>query len=685
MAKIVGTSGNNTLHGGAARDSIYGLGGLDRLFGGGNDDLLAGGSGNDVLMGEAGNDSLHGDTGADKLDGGLGNDWALYLDGATGGVRVFLYQHRGLGGAAQGDTLFNIENVQGSKFADALHGDAKDNALFGNGGNDMLYGREGSDTLSGGDGADRLDGGAGSDWATYKDGAKRAVVVSLFNNANGLGAAGDRLYGIENVQGTQFADTIFGSAGGNKLYGEAGSDKLYGREGSDELTGGAGGDRLDGGDDFDWVLYGDEKAGVIVSLFDNANGGAAAGDTIFNVEGVLGTKFGDVIHGTSVANYLMGGGGNDSLFGREGDDTLDGGTGSDSIDGGDGVDWVVFRSANARIIVDLADSGQNGGFATGDLLIDVENVEGTDFNDIIWGNAFSNTLSGGKGDDELHGREGSDVLFGGAGNDKLFDEDVASASDLDIFLPGSGADEVTGDGNDSVEYSDLSVGVVVDLSVTGANQTGGGADGDVLVGILSITGSNLGDTLTSSVTGHGADIATLRGLGGNDTITLNHNNDRGYGGDGSDTLILKATGQLADGGDGSDTLDASAATNATLYGGSGLDTLTGNAAQRDFFVLELNKGADTITNFVSGGLTGDRLAFDNAVYTGIGAALDAGELAILNGGTIQGTAANAQFLFDTVSRGVYYDADGSGAGAAVLLATLNVAVTTLSVGDFQIF
>lgn len=61
------------------------------------------------------------------------------------------------------DTLSNIENVEGSQYADAISGDIGDNRLSGLSGDDALNGGAGNDILDGGAGNDTLDGGTGDD------------------------------------------------------------------------------------------------------------------------------------------------------------------------------------------------------------------------------------------------------------------------------------------------------------------------------------------------------------------------------------------------------------------------------------------------------------------------------------------------------------------------------------------
>src|SRR5688572_19306257 len=104
---VFGTIGNDTLD---AADGV--TNGNDVIFGDLGDDKIFGLGGDDVILG---------DEGADHIDGGTGNDTASYLF-AEAGVEVSLAQGQGFTGEADGDTLKNIENLDGSKFADLLVG-----------------------------------------------------------------------------------------------------------------------------------------------------------------------------------------------------------------------------------------------------------------------------------------------------------------------------------------------------------------------------------------------------------------------------------------------------------------------------------------------------------------------------------------------------------------------------------
>jgi Ca2+-binding RTX toxin-like protein len=449
-----GTSGNDLLVGTGYADQLYGLAGHDTLYGG---------AGNDRLYGGIGNDWLDGGTGADVLDGGDGQDTVSYINSlSTSGVLVDLAFDVGAHGDAQGDTYIGIEHIAGSNYGtDLLAGNAGNNVLWGERGHDYLYGRAGDDHLFGGDGydyldggvgADMLDGGAGDDWASYLTSA--GVTINLLTGTGTGGeAAGDTLFSIEHVDGSDFADVLIGTAVDNKLIGNFGDDQLFGGagndlldggEGNDLLRGGAGADRLDGGAGVDTVDYQDSSAGVLVDLANGDGfGGDAEGDTYHSIENAVGSNHVDTLSGNADSNdlnglgghdWLSGDAGNDRLYGGDGDDDLVGGAGADRLDGGNGNDWARYYSDSA-ITVNLATGVGTRGDALGDTYFGVENVFGSGSDDVIIGNAGNNIFDG---------YSGNDILVGGAGEDRL------------IAL--SGHDTLTGDGDGIVAADTFVVG-----------------------------------------------------------------------------------------------------------------------------------------------------------------------------------------------------------------------------------
>lgn len=133
------------------------------------DDILRGNNAGHEMWGWDGNDTLEGRGGADFLNGGEGIDTASY-EGSDGFVIVNLDTGEGSFNDAEGDTLYLIENLIGSRFNDHLVGDNGDNKLEGRDGADVLAGYAGRDTLIGGESNDTLNGGLDKDVMTGGNG-----------------------------------------------------------------------------------------------------------------------------------------------------------------------------------------------------------------------------------------------------------------------------------------------------------------------------------------------------------------------------------------------------------------------------------------------------------------------------------------------------------------------------------
>jgi Ca2+-binding RTX toxin-like protein len=230
---LTGQQNRDILRGLAGNDTLSGLAGNDQLEGGDGNDTLYGGDGNDTLLGGADDDRLFGDAGDDSLVGGDGND---ILDGGTGNDTL----SGGLG--SEGVRASGVDARRGFSSA----------GLIGGAGNDILDGGEGDDYLDGGDGADQLIGGNGFDGVSYSNSGSAVTVNLALGTGAGGHAQGDTLTGIELVEGSNYGDTLIGSAGSDVLRGGAGNDLIKGGAGNDYLLGGDGDDTLDAeaGDDY---------------------------------------------------------------------------------------------------------------------------------------------------------------------------------------------------------------------------------------------------------------------------------------------------------------------------------------------------------------------------------------------------------------------------------------------------
>jgi Ca2+-binding RTX toxin-like protein len=364
---------------------------------------------------------------------------------------------------------------------------------------------------------------------------------------------------------------------------------------------------------------------------------------------LAGASGSDVLDGGSGNDLLMGRGGSDDLRGRAGRDTLDGGPEWDILDGGADADFVRYSSAMGAVTVDLAAGTGTRGDATGDILIDIENIIGSAFDDALSGDGGGNVLIGGDGNDTLAGRAGNDTLAGGAGADHLDG----------------------GEGTDRVDYSASTAGVTVDLAAGIAS--GGHAADDVLTGIENLTGSAHADTLTGNAAanvlqgGLGDDI--LAGLDGNDSL---------HGGDGNDTLQGAAGNDVLTGGAGADQLDGGAGVDRVAYGASTAGVtvdLAAGIASGGYAAGDVLTGIENLTGSAHADtLTGNAAA--NVLQGGLGDDILAG----LDGNdSLHGGDGN-----DTLQGGAGNDALTGGAGADVFVLDLGAGrdrIRDLSTGD----
>ncbi len=154
---------------------------------------------------------------------------------------------------------------------------------------------------------------------------------------------------------------------------------------------------------------------------------------------INGTDQADILPGSVGNDQIAGRAGNDKLTGLDGDDTFDGGAGNDKLDGGRGSDTAGYADALSGVSINLkikqAQSLIDNDLAgIGiDMLKNIENVTGSNFDDKLVGSKLANQLDGSDGNDTLDGGLGADILSGGSGADRFFFGTKISSYNIDTI------------------------------------------------------------------------------------------------------------------------------------------------------------------------------------------------------------------------------------------------------------
>ena len=585
IENIIGTDENDTLTGAAGPNVINGLDGADALSGG---DAVDGTDAGDTVSYE---NSDRGVTITVNADG-AGSASGGHAQGDT------ITNFENATGSAHDD---NLNGEDDAATENTLKGLAGDDEIIGGAGSDTIEGGAGADEMDGGTTEDAgngititngktPDGRDGApDTLSYANSYAGVTVSFTTLTFSGGHAEGDEVEvqrdafdpdgedgdgdpvdvsTFENITGSDHNDRLTGDHRANELNGGKGNDNLRGMAGADTLNGGPGADNLDGGEDarerdnmvpdpadtdpsdgtdmiaasIDIASYAGAMSGITVNL-DNGRGtaGDAMGDTLDNIEKVVGSSNDDLFLAGEEADNIDGGAHN-------GDDPA----GGDEEDG----DTVSYEESDEAVTVDLGlqatnaaqlmettddqDQVQNeginvdGSFAAGDFLAGIENLTGSDYDDTLTGDINANILRGGAGDDMLLGDSArdnadsidndqdnplvpiDDMMYGGDGDDILIGntgDDLLEGGDGDDYLYGGKGPDDTGGG---LRGRDILRGGAGDDYMDGGSwgdAFSGGTGDDVIV-----TGS--GSDWSYFGPGHGFDIITDFDNSGNDRIVL---------------------------------------------------------------------------------------------------------------------------------------------------------------------
>ncbi|MEP3331501.1 hypothetical protein [Sedimentitalea sp.] len=137
----------------------------------------------------------------------------------------------------------------------------------------------------------------------------------------------------------------------------------------------------------------------------------------------------------------------EELYGYNSSDRFNGG-GGDTMNGGAGTDTASYAGATERVGIRLRDTSFQSGEASGDVLINIDNLIGSDFDDYLGGDDQRNFIYGGAGNDRICGFGGIDELHGEDGDDEL----TTSYWHDDRLYGGAGNDELNGSSSDDFLY-----------------------------------------------------------------------------------------------------------------------------------------------------------------------------------------------------------------------------------------
>ncbi|WP_460005872.1 calcium-binding protein, partial [Methylorubrum rhodinum] len=406
----------------------------------------------------------------------------------------------------------------------------------------------------------------------------------------------------------------------------------------------------------------------------------AAGQSIETLELAVGTASLDLT-GNELANTLRDNAGNNRLDGGAGRDTLISLGGRDVLLGGQDSDSAIIDRSGATAALRFVMQSVGGtttlvGDGTTTTSIGNITLTGGSGADTFTTLDGIDTLNGGAGADTLNGGAGADRLTGGTGNDAFV---VDNAGDLVFEASGGGVDRVFASTSYTLQAGQEIEGLQL-LAATGSanlNLTGNAIS-------QSLVGNNGANVINGGI---GRDAMT--GRGGGDTYIVDNLGDRitEAAGGGRDTVLATASYALGAGQE-IEALQLLASTGSARFNLSGNEfgqSLVGNNGAN---VLDGRGGGDVLTG--RGGA--DSFAFSTALGAGnvdrivdfaaedtvrlsksVFSALAPGQLAEGAFKNISTGNADAgdRILYKQTTGELFYDADGSGSGAAVKFAVLD--------------
>ncbi|EJN08763.1 Ca2+-binding protein, RTX toxin [Bradyrhizobium sp. YR681] len=676
---LLGGYGDDVLYGGGGSDYLDGWIGNDFISGGDGKDYILANDGDDIIIGGKGDDFIYNNNGAGSGNDtyiyakGDGND--LIVEGSSPGTDVliltdltsdevelsqqaddllikikatgeiitvaghFLNRNGSNNADGMGLEYIRFANVQwdraqigqnawfrGTDGRDILDGQStlsdiqRDETFDGGKGNDIIYSGRSSDTFvyASGDGNDIIYDGS---WHATGSSINDTLKLTDLNAANvELTRSGEDLLikvlttGEIITVASQFASGLIDTGGGiefiqfangeqwNRLQiqqnawfrGTDGIDLIDARNSrwDDTIEGGKGDDiiytGLQSGSGNDTFIY--SKGDGNDTIYENTWRSFTSTETdVLFLKDIQSSEVNLTRSGDNLLVHILATNETITIVGQFGDS-------SDTPDSG--IEYIRFANGDQwgrSTIYGLATS--NAPF-----------FAGTSGNDILTGSSASQNFYGEAGDDRIDGQGGNDLLYGGLGNDTLV---------LSVSAPGDVASINGGVGTDTLDLSGFGSAAWVDLVTNGAEvrttdqsdlSSGTWRDMAQVEQVENITGTAFSDQIAGD-----AGNNVIVGGAGNDVVDARSGNDTVLGGSGDDTLTGGMGNDVLDGGTGVDIL-VGGLDSDVLIGGAGNDVLTGGTGG-DIFVVGVDDGSDTITDFTAGsGTDHDMVRFDRTMF-----------------------------------------------------------------------
>ncbi|MBY6121735.1 Hint domain-containing protein [Mameliella alba] len=554
------------------------------------------GGGTDTVFSLDGNDTVSGIDGDDFVNLGDGADIAS----ATGGNNTLI-------GGDGNDTLGSDTG------SDVLHGGTGDDVIDALGGDNTIDGGTGADSITTGAGADVITGGSGQDTISAGDGDD-----VIYGDGSDVGASAGTLSSFDFTAISETGDAGTGVVGMYAVYDNIGvTDE--GIVVQARLT------ILDADDPNIQIEFNDNsvyinrdaaaEAGTGVTLgfefYDQATGEPIKITGTFTFQDID-TTAESVTAQTADVESLGLSSASTNLTATDDGEELGAQSDSTSSDNVDQSHWAQFSYSEQQELVFVVTSrgaGTNYAFtttgftdaptvvsATPETQDDLINAGAGD--DLVYGMAGKDTLTGGTGQDTLHGGADADSIDGGADADVIV---VTDGFGADVIRGGEAVS--TGTDFDTLDFSDMSVGI--DVTMTG-DEAGTATDGTDTLSFAEIERLTLTDQDDDFFAQYGPASTgiTVDGGAGNDSIVGTQADDVIDGGTDNDTLR---------GGDGADTITGGAGDDS-LYGNEGGDSISGGAGSDSIY-------GETGDDYVSGGAGDDTVEGnegDDTLYGGDG-------------------------------------------------------------------